>query len=79
MSDKEYAWQITLEWQNMTDGWRAPMSKARRAMRWNRGLIFVFILLLPWLLGDLQKHLEQCIADPSAPSCRLPERAADGR
>jgi hypothetical protein len=54
MSDKESVWQLVLEWQNMTDGWRSPMSKYRRRKRWVwRLLSFVFVLLLPWWLSAI--------------------------
>jgi hypothetical protein len=72
MSDKE--WQLVLEWQNMTDGWNSPMSKYCRRKRWGWMLLFVFVLLLPWLI-DIQSLLEEYAVDPSAPSCALPEPA----
>ncbi len=72
MSDKEFVWQCVLEWQNMTDGWRSPMSKYRRGKRWGWWLLLAWLILLPWWLSDIQNHLEQCIADPPGPSCELP-------
>lgn len=75
MTDKEFVWQCVLEFQNMRDGWRSPMSKYRRGNRWGRRLLFVFLLLLPWWLGDIQRHLEECAENPNTPACTLPAPA----